>query len=158
MEHAGIGSIELAIVRGVTLGDVHDEDAFGPRLADELDDTVKHAGLLVVFGELAVPGAVGRDEIGLEVDQQDGSLVRLDAFRDRRHRFRLRARNEREQRENGCHDLQDMFHCHPPVKSPARRLLRGRRAHCYAASRAVSRDRRAYRSYRVTAGAGIRRR
>src|SRR5260221_6086882 len=113
VEHARIGSIELAIVRGVALGDVHDENTFAPRLADELDDTVEHARLLVVFGELAVPGAVRRDEIGLEVDQQDGGLVRLDAFGNRRYRLRLRARNEGEQRENGCHDLQDMSHCLP---------------------------------------------
>src|SRR6516162_5469069 len=135
VEHAGIGRIELAIVRGVALGDVHDENAFGPRLAHKLDDTVEHAGLLVVFGELAVPGAVRRNEIGLEVDQQDGGLVCLDAFGGRWHRLRLRPRNEREQRENARQYVQDMSHCHPPVKSPARWLLRARRARCYAASR-----------------------
>src|SRR5262249_23600028 len=55
-------------------------------------------------------------EIGLEVDQQDGGLVCLDAFGGRWHRLRLRAHNEREQRENARQYVQDMSHCHPPVK------------------------------------------
>ena len=88
VKHSGIGGIELAIIGTVALGDMDNEHAFGARLADEFDNTLEHAGLRVVLRELAVPSALGRDEIGLEVDQQDRRLFRLDALRRWRHRLR----------------------------------------------------------------------
>jgi uncharacterized protein (DUF2236 family) len=91
-----------------------DEHAFGARLADQLDDTLEHACLLVVLRELAVPGALGRDEIGLEVDQQDGGLFRLDALRGRRHRLRRRRREQAQQRGQRRRDLDEMSHGNPP--------------------------------------------
>jgi hypothetical protein len=73
---------------------VDDQNAFGARLADQLNDAVEHPGLGIMFGELAVPSAVRRDEIGLEVDQQDGGLFRLDALSGWRHRLGLRLRKQ----------------------------------------------------------------
>jgi hypothetical protein len=81
---AGICGIELSIVLRVALGDVDDQDAFRARLVDQLDRAFEHAGFREVIGELAVPRPVRRHEISLEVDQQDGGLFRLDAFRHRR--------------------------------------------------------------------------
>src|SRR5262249_46884592 len=99
-----------------------DQNAFGARLADQLDNTIEHACLLVMLRELAVPSAVRRDEIGLEVDQQDCRLFRLDALCGRRHRLRLRLRNKSQQRDHRCRDLEEMSHGDPPegMKSLAR--------------------------------------
>ncbi len=95
VEAAGIGGIELAIVRAVALGDVHNQHALGARLVHQLDRTLEHAGLGEMVLELAVPSAVGRHEIRLEVDQQDRGLLRFQGLRHRRHRLGARGQRER---------------------------------------------------------------
>ena len=87
MKKAGIRGVELTKVRGVALGDVDDQNALCTGLADQLDDPIEHFRLCVVLGKLAVPRPVRRDKVGLEINQQDGSLLSLDAFRDRHHRL-----------------------------------------------------------------------
>src|SRR5262245_36878973 len=133
-----------------------DEYAFGARLADQLDDTLEHTGLLVVLRELAVPRAVGRDEIGLEVDQQDGGLFRLNAFCRRRHRLRLRRCEQAQQRGQRRRDLDEMSPGNPPhiVKSSRTARPRQRSGTCginATTTRAIAASARSYRG-RTDAG------
>src|SRR4051794_28252098 len=80
MKSAWIRRIELTIVRRIALGDVDDQSALGPGLADQFHHAFEHAGLGEVLSEFLVPGPVTRNEISLKVDQKDGSLSALMLF------------------------------------------------------------------------------
>ena len=63
---------------------------------------------------------LARDEIRLEVDQKDGSLFRLDAFRRWHHRLGLRLRKHSKHRDDRHRDLKPkarigFFHFSLPI-------------------------------------------
>src|SRR4051794_37436217 len=119
MKSTWIRRIELTIVRRIALGDVDDQSALGPGLADQFHHAFEHAGLGEVLSEFLVPGPVRRNEISLKVDQKDGSLFGLDAFRRRRHRLGLRRRHQSKHRDDRHRNLKpiarnDFCHFSPP--------------------------------------------
>jgi hypothetical protein len=101
---AGIRRIELAIVRRVALGDMNDQNAFGPGLADQLDRAFKHPGLRECWANFWYQAPSARRN-SPEVDQKDGSLFRLDAFRRWHHRLGLRRRKQSKHRDDRHRDL-----------------------------------------------------
>ena len=76
-------------------------------------------GLRVVLGEFPVPESIRRDEVVLEVHQEDGGLLRLDALCHRRQRLSPRLRKQSNNRDGRRHDLKpitpsEFLHFSPP--------------------------------------------